>query len=155
MSELKQIASISACTKCGKVYDGIAQTDEILPCGHTATLFCIDKGMIEAIQNYTEPKTSRAVSKSNARMLTAYGKAWQIRSMNKLIGNVLIFSLILLYFATVDSSLSLANLFLASGTACVIMESKNGFPGKMITSVWANKLCSANTYDKIRTYVGD
>ena len=155
MPELKKITSISACTTFGNVYGGVAQIGEILPCGHEVALFCVDSGIVEALQNNMETKPSKPVSKSNARMLTAYGKAWQIRSMSKPIAYILILSLTLLYYATVDNSLSLANLFLAGGAACMVMESKNGFPGKFITNLWANKLCPANAYDKIRVYVGD
>lgn len=150
MPEPRKIKSVTVCTQCGSIFEGITQPDEALPCGHAGSIFAADEYIIEALKKGFEPL--KPVSKANARMLVACGRAWQIRSMSNLLGLAISYCLLMGYFGLVATSVFMANLFLAGAVACAIME-KKGFPGKMIADIWANKLCPANAYDKIRAYV--
>ncbi|WP_285905169.1 hypothetical protein [Pseudodesulfovibrio pelocollis] len=151
MPPLKKITSVSTCTICNSVYEGIVEPGQILPCGHEATIFAVDTAIVEALQTSLEPE--RPASKANVMMLIAFGRAMQIRRMSTWLGYILIFGLTMLYYAIEESSFLFGNLFLASSVACVFMETMYKFPSVMITGFLAGKICPPKAYARIQAYV--
>lgn len=151
MPPLKRITSVSTCTICNSVYEGIVDIGQTLPCGHEATIFAVDTAIVEALQTSLEPE--RPASKANVMMLIAFGRAMQIRRMSTWLGYTLILGLNLLYYATEESSFLLGNLFLASSAACVFMEMTSNFPSAMIADFLARKICPSKAYARIQAYV--
>lgn len=140
MSSRKEIKSVSVCTKCNRIYEGLAQHDEQLPCGHPTALFYKGEALAADMKKFALRPDSCKVNIEDAKILSAYGMAKAFHKMAKPLSYILA---LISFLAGLSMDPSVGTLFMAFGGTIFIGAYffDSNYPGKYLMDKIADKFC--------------